>query len=90
MEGLPTGGVIMWSIGIAALFFVVIPVVLILVQPVITHIKEIQGYADDVLTHGVAVTENLEPVPALLDTRDLVKSASGKLGQYVNTVNRLL
>lgn len=90
MEGLPTSGVILWWIGIAALFLVVIPLVLVLAQRVITHIAEIKGYADDVLSHGVAVTENLEPVPALLETRDLVKSSSGKLGQYVSTVNRLL
>ncbi len=90
MDGLPTSGTILWWIGIAALFLAVIPLVLVLAQRVITHIIEIKGYADDVLVHGVAVTENLEPVPALLQTRDLVKSASGKLGQYVGTVNRLL
>ncbi len=90
MEGLPTSGVVLWWIGVAALFLVVTPVVLVLAQRVITHLIEIKGYADDVLAHGVAVTENLEPVPALLETRDLAKSASGKLGQYVATVNRLL
>jgi hypothetical protein len=89
-EGLPTYGVVLWWIGVAALFLVVIPVVLVLAQRVITHISEIKGYADDVLAHGVAVTENLEPVPALLETRDLTKSVSGKFGQYVSTVNRLL
>lgn len=90
MDGLPTSGVILWWIGVAALFLVVIPLVLALALRVIKHIREIKGYADDVLVHGVAVTENLDPVPALLQTRDLVKSASGKLGQYVSTINRLL
>ncbi|MPZ66915.1 MAG: hypothetical protein GEU83_15860 [Pseudonocardiaceae bacterium] len=90
MDGLPTGGAILWWIGVAALFLVVIPLVLTLALRVITHIREIKGYADDALVHGLAVTENLDPVPALLETRDLVKSASGKFGQYVSTVNRLL
>lgn len=90
MDGLPTSGMILWWIGVAALFFAVIPLVLVLALRVVTHIREIKGYADDVLAHGVAVTENLEPVPALLQTRDLVKSATGKFGQYVQTVNRLL
>lgn len=90
MEGLPTSGAILWGIGVAALFLAVIPLVLVLALRVITHIREIRGYADDVLANGVAVTENLEPVPALLQTRDLVKSVSGKFGTYVGTVNRLL
>lgn len=90
MEALPVGGAIMWWIGVVALFAVVIPLVLLLVQRVLSHLSEIKDYADDVLTQGVAVTENLAPVPALLQTRDLVKSAREKLGQYVTTVGRLL
>lgn len=90
MDGLPTSGAILWWIGVAALFFAVIPLVLVLALRVITLIREIKGYADDALANGVAVTENLDPVPALFETRDLVKSATGKFGQYVLTVNRLL
>lgn len=90
MDGLPISGVILWWIGVAALFLAVIPLVLVLVQRVLTHLREIKSYAEDVLAHGVAVTENLEPVPELLQTRDLVNSVSGKFGQYVGTVNRLL
>lgn len=90
MDNLSLSGTIFWWIGVVALFAVVIPLVLLLVQRVLTHLLEIKSYASDVLSHGVAVTENLEPVPALLDTRDLIKSVGAGLGRYVEALNRLL
>ncbi|MGH4022209.1 MAG: hypothetical protein ACRDT0_23840 [Pseudonocardiaceae bacterium] len=90
MDGLPVGGAIMWWIGVVALFLVVIPLVLYLVQRVLSDLREIRDYAADVLAHGVEVTKNLEPVPALLETRDLVKSVHGGLERYISSVRSLL
>lgn len=90
MDDLPVAGAILWWIGVVALFLVVIPLVLLLVQRVLSHLLEIRHYASDVLTHGVAVTENLAPVSALVETRDLVTSVSNRLSTYVGSVVRLL
>ena len=79
-----------WSIGIALLFLVVIPVVLVLAQRLLQRVLEIKRYADDVLVHGLDVTANLEPVPALVETRGLVESVGTKLGTYARAVDRLL
>lgn len=90
MDGLSVGGAIMWWIGVIALFVVVIPLLLFLVQRVLSSLREIKDYAADALTHGVGVTKNLEPVPALLQTRDLVKTARGGLSRYISSVRPLL
>jgi asparagine N-glycosylation enzyme membrane subunit Stt3 len=89
MAGISTGAAVLWWIGIAALFLVVIPLVLVLVQGVLRHLAEIKNYAADVREHGVAVSENLAPVSALAQTRDLVKSVAARLGQYANAVGRV-
>lgn len=90
MDSLSTSGAVLWWLGLAALFLVVIPLLLVLVVRVLGHLREISQYADDVLVHGVGVTKNLEPVPALVQTGDLVASAGGKLARYVGAVDRLL
>lgn len=80
-----------WSIlGLAVLFLVVAPVVVILAQRVLRRIAEVRRYADDILEHGVNITANLDPVPALLDTRDLVKGAGMGLLRYGTAVEKLL
>lgn len=90
MDGISTGAAVLWWIGIAALFLVVIPLVLLLVQRVLSDLREIRDYASDVLDHGVAIANNLEPVPALAETRDLVKAAGASLGTYASAASRLL
>jgi hypothetical protein len=90
MDGISTGGAILWWIGIAVLVLVVIPLVLILSQRVLRHLREIRDYAADIRTHGVGVTENVAPVPALLQTRHLVKALGPRLDQYAGAAGRLL
>jgi hypothetical protein len=43
-----------------------------------------------VLEHGLGIAGNLEPVPALAETRDLVKRVGGGLDEYAAAVDRLL
>lgn len=82
---------IVWSvIGLLVLYLVVAPVVVFLAQRLLSRIAEVGRYADDILEHGVGITANLDPVPALLDTRDLVKEAGGGLLRYGGSVQKLL
>lgn len=90
MDNLSTGGAIMWWIGVAVLFVVVIPLVLALSLMVLRRLREIRDYAADVLDNGVRVTANLEPVPALHDTLTLTASVADGLRRYVGAVGRLL
>ncbi len=82
---------VVWSIiGLLVLFLVVAPLVVYLAHQVLRRALEVQRYADDVLEHGVGITANLDPVPALLDTRDLVKGAGTGLLRYGAAVEKLL
>lgn len=90
MDATSGAAAVWWWIGIATLFLAVIPVVLVLAQRLLRHVLEIKRYTDDVLEHGVAVTGNLDPVPELLHTRDLVKRIGPVLRRYVKAIERLL
>lgn len=80
----------LWWIGNAVLLLVVVPVVLLLANRVIRPATEIERYADDILEHGVNLTVNLEPVPAVADTRDLVSGAKGLAVRYLTAAGPLL
>ncbi len=90
MDAASGAAAVWWSIGIAALVLVVIPLVVFLAHRMLMHIVEIKRYADDVLEHGVGVTANLAPVPALLDTRESVKNVGSGLLTYAGSVDRML
>ena len=79
-----------WWIGNAILLFAVVPTVLLLANRVLRPAIEVQRYADDILEHGVGLSKNLEPVPAVADTRDLVSTAKGLAVDYVSAVEPLL
>ena len=79
----------LWWIG-NAIRLGLVPAVLLLANRVLRPAVEIQRYADDILEHGVGLTENLEPVPAVAETRDLVSSAKGLAVGYVGAVGPLL
>ncbi len=80
----------LWWIGNAVLLVVVVPVVLLLANRVMRPALEIQRYADDILEHGVALTVNLEPVPAVARTRELVGTAKDLAVRYVGAATPLL
>jgi hypothetical protein len=80
----------LWWIGNAVLLVVVVPVVLLLANRVMRPALEIKRYADDILDHGVGLTKNLEPVPAVAETRDLVSAAKGLAVRYVTAAGPLL
>lgn len=79
----------LWWIGNAVLLLVVAPVVVLLANRVIRAGDEITDYADDILEHGVGLSGNLDPVPALLDTQSLVQTATGTAVRYVTALEPL-
>ena len=81
---------ILWWIGNAVLLLVVAPVVVLLANRVIRAGDEITDYADDILVHGVGLSGNLDPVPALLETKSLVETATGNAVRYVTALEPLV
>lgn len=80
----------LWWVGNALLLLVVAPLVIFWANRVIRPAVEISRYADDILEHGVALSANLVPVPALADTRDLVAVAKGHAVRYVTALSPLV
>ncbi len=80
----------LWWIGNAVLLLAVVPLVLLLANRVLRPAVEIQRYAEDILEHAVGLAENLEPVPAVAETRSLVSSAKDLSVGYVGAVAPLL
>ena len=71
------------------LLLVVVPLVLVLANRIMALGAEITAYADDILEHGVGISANLVPAPALVETGDLVDVAKGHAVRYVTALDRL-
>jgi len=69
---------------------VVAPLVILLATNVIRPALECARYADDILAHGVGITVALEPVPALLVTRERVGEVTQNAVAYVGALRRLV
>lgn len=80
----------LWWIGNALVLLVVVPVVIILANRVIRPAVEIQAYADDILEHGVNLTEHLVPVPALIETDASITGITGVAVRYVTALRRMV
>ena len=80
----------LWWLANAVLLLLVVPLILLLANRVIRPAVEISRYADDILEHGVGITANLDPGPALIDTRDLVAVAKGHAVRYVVALGPLV
>ncbi len=81
---------IWWWVGNVLLFVVVIPLVVVLANSVVRPAVEIRKYADDILENGVLVTGNLDPIPALVDTRRMIGETLAGVGRYGAALDRLL
>lgn len=80
----------LWWIANAALLLAVVPVVVLLANRVMRPATEIKRYAEDILEHGVGLTVNLEPLPAVADTRGLVAATRGLAERYIGAAGPLL
>jgi hypothetical protein len=66
----------------AVLLLVVAPVVIILLTRLVQQVSKINRQADDVLEHAGGIAGQLEAVPKLVQTKQLVGVARGGVGQY--------
>lgn len=80
--------VLWWLANVIALL-VVVPLVLFLANRIMREGAEINAYADDILVHGVGLSANLIPVPALVETGELVGVAKAHAVRYVQALDRL-
>lgn len=82
---------VLWWLANAVGLLVVIPLVIILAQRVINAGRESSRYADDILLHGVRLAGNLDPVPALADTRRIVADdVAPNAVRYVTALRRMV
>ena len=81
---------ILWWIANVLALLVVVPLVVLLANRVVRPAVEIQRYADDILEHGVGLSKNLEPVPALLDTRAIVTEVTNNAVRYVTALQPIV
>lgn len=82
---------LLWWIGNAVLLLVVLPVVIVLLNRVLSAVERIRGATDDILAGGVALTGKLDGVPEALDTTDrAVKEVAVGATRYAGSVAKLL
>jgi hypothetical protein len=79
-----------WYVGEALTVLLVVPVVLILLNNLLKPVRQIKGYADDVLEHGVALTGTMDAIPKLVQTKELTGVARERVGRYGAALQRLL
>lgn len=90
MDATAGAAAVWWGLGIAVLFLVVIPIIAKLLINVRRDIAKIGALSDDILFHGGKLTHNLDAIPVLEDTRNLVRTATGGFATYVGLVARIL
>lgn len=80
----------LWWIANAAILLVVVPLVILLANRVIRPAVEIQAYSDDILEYGVKLTQNVAPVPALIQTDETITAITGEAVRYVTALRRMV
>jgi len=80
--------VILWVMSAVGLL-VIAPLVVVLASYVIRPALECARYADDILEHGVGITAAVEPVPALVTTRELTAEVTENAVAYVGALRQL-
>jgi hypothetical protein len=79
----------LWWIGNIVFVGVIIPVVILILIQVLTPIREIRAYADDIAQHGGLFGPHLEATAELARTRDLVKEVNAGVVQYIQAIDRI-
>lgn len=80
--------VMLWIMSAIGLV-IVAPVVVLLASAVIRSALESARYADDILEHGLGLSANVAPIPALVTTGELVSAVTDNAVAYVNALRRL-
>ena len=80
-----------WAIFNIVLVVVIIPVLVYLLNMVLSALERIRGAADDALAGGVALIGELDTTPALLETTDeTIKDVANGAVRYAGSVAKLL
>ncbi len=79
----------LWWLANLVGLLVVIPLVIWAANRLIREAIASKRYAREILTHGVGITGNLDPVPALLDTAKLAEQVKSDAVAYVTALHRL-
>jgi len=80
-----------WAIFNIVLVVVIIPVLVWLLNVVLSALERIRGAADDALAGGVALIGELETTPSLLETTDeTIKDVANGAVRYAGSVAKLL
>jgi hypothetical protein len=80
----------LWWIGNALFFFVVIPVVLVLLHRLWLPVKQIRDEARAILAGGVTIASQLDNIPSLVPTMESVKEIGAGVGQYGAALDKIL
>jgi hypothetical protein len=82
---------ILWWIGDLILLFVVLPIVVVLMNRIVTPVDRIRETVDGILHNGVILTGELDNVPGLLaETDSTVQEVAIGATRYVKRVGHLL
>ena len=80
-----------WAIFNIVLVVAIIPVLVWLLNVVLSALERIRGAADDALAGGVALIGELETTPSLLETTDAtIKDVANGAVRYAGSVAKLL
>ena len=79
----------LWWIADIVFLVVIVPVVIVILLQVLTPIREIRAYADDITEHGGLFGPHLEATSELLRTRDLVRQVNAGVVAYIEALDRI-
>jgi hypothetical protein len=79
----------LWWIG-NMLLLAVIPVVVKLLQDVLVPVQKIDESSEKILSHGGNIIAELDGVPQLVTTRDLISQIGTQVGQYGAALDKIL
>ena len=79
----------LWWIG-NLLLLGVIPVIVILLRGVLRPVQEIDASTDKILFHGGNIIAELDGVPQLVTTRDLISEIGSHVGLYGAALDKIL
>ena len=79
----------LWWIGNIVFVAVIIPVVILILIQVLTPIREIRAYADDIAEHGGLFGPHLEATSELEKTRALVRQVNEGVVAYIQAIDRI-
>ena len=85
-----TAATILYWIGVLALAFVVAPIIVISANNVLTKINAIDKMGDTIISNAGGISQKLQAIPKLIQTKQLTSAARGLVGRYGAALLRAL